>query len=124
MSHTDHNIDKILIRDLKVNIYIGAEESERVEKQDLTLNITLMLDLRLPGETDKLGDTVDYHDLALEIVEKLSETAFYLLEALAEKVASICLGNPRVRKVRVTVDKPGAIQSASSAAVEIIRGRL
>ncbi|MCX6646851.1 MAG: dihydroneopterin aldolase [bacterium] len=124
MPHKDHNTDKIHIRDLKVNIYIGAEESERVEKQDLILNITLMLDLRLPGETDKLVDTVDYRDLALEIVEKLSETAFYLLEALAEKVASICLGNPHVRKVQVIIDKPGAIQSASSAAVEIIRGRL
>ena len=44
-----------------------------------------------------------------------------LVERLAERIADICLDSPGVQRVRVRVDKPGALRFARSVAVEIDR---
>jgi dihydroneopterin aldolase len=44
------------------------------------------------------------------------------VEALAEDLAKICLETPGVQKVRLRVEKPGALRFAKSAGVEIERG--
>jgi dihydroneopterin aldolase len=43
------------------------------------------------------------------------------VEALAEDIARISLEQPRVRRVRVRVEKPGALRFARSVGVEIER---
>ena len=40
---------------------------------------------------------------------------------LAQNIAEICLEEPRVQRVTVSVDKPGALRFARSVAVEITR---
>ncbi len=48
---------------------------------------------------------------------------YFLVEALAERVAEICLEDGRVAQVQVTVEKPAALRFARTVAVEIERGR-
>jgi FolB domain-containing protein len=48
---------------------------------------------------------------------------FFLVEALAEKIAAICLEHPSVEEARVRVEKPTALRFARSVGVEITRGR-
>ncbi len=45
----------------------------------------------------------------------------WLVERLAERIADLCLDSPGVQRVRVRVDKPGALRFARSVAVEIDR---
>jgi len=49
------------------------------------------------------------------------ESADLLVERLAERIADLCLDSPGVQRVRVRVDKPGALRFARSVAVEIDR---
>ena len=56
-----------------------------------------------------------------EKVKSILET--HTPEALAQDVACICLENPPIQRVDVTVDKPGALRFARSVAVEIVRER-
>jgi len=44
-----------------------------------------------------------------------------LVERLAEQIANICLEHPRVQRVKVLLDKTGALRFARSVAVEIVR---
>ena len=46
---------------------------------------------------------------------------YFLLEALTEAVADVCLETPGVIKVVVRVDKPSALRFAKSVGVEISR---
>ena len=46
-----------------------------------------------------------------------------LVERLAEEVAQLCLREPRVERVQVSLKKPGAVRFARSVGVTIERGR-
>jgi dihydroneopterin aldolase/D-erythro-7,8-dihydroneopterin triphosphate epimerase len=114
-------LDRIQIRNLRLRCIIGVYPRERTEPQEVRINITLHLDLRRPGMTDEIADTVDYKALKKRIAEQVTASQFQLIEALAASIAGTCLEDQRVRRVDVSVDKPGALTLAESVAVEITR---
>jgi len=117
-------MDRIHIRDLQVRCIIGVDEHERREKQDVVVNIVLHTDTRRAGESDRFEDAVDYRAVKKKVVALVESSRCRLLEALAEQIARVCLENPAVQQVEVTVDKPAALRFARSVAVEITRQRL
>ena len=116
-------MDRIHIQDLSLRCVIGVLPEERREKQDVVLNVTLFVDLTRAGDTDSLADTVDYKSLKGRIRTLVEDSCFSLVEKLASEVAGVCLADPRVARVAVRVDKPGALRFARSVAVEIERSR-
>jgi len=116
-------MDKIHIRDLQVRCIVGIYPEERTAKQDVIFNVTLHADCRAAGLSDRIEDAVDYKQVKKRIVEMAEASEFFLVERLADSVASLCLEDPRVERVDVTVDKPGALRFARSVAVEISRTR-
>lgn len=117
-------MDKIIISDILIRCIIGVRDEERRERQDVTISIVLSTDLRRAGETDRLEDTIDYSALKRRVVEMAETSGFLLIEALAERVAQICLEDSRVIEVRVRVEKPTALRYARSVGVEITRTRM
>jgi D-erythro-7,8-dihydroneopterin triphosphate epimerase len=116
-------LDQIHIRDLQLRCIIGTLPDERREKQDVNFNITMYADLTRSGQTDDLGDTVDYKAVKKDVIAMVEASSFRLLERLAQRAAEICLCHARVQGVRVTVEKPGALRFARTVAVEIVRWR-
>ena len=114
-------MDKLYILDLKTRCIIGINEEERVNKQDVIFNIVLHADLEQACLSDNIDDTVDYKKIKKKIIKMVENSSFFLIEKLAQQAAGICLENPAVRKVEVTLDKPGALRYARSVAVSIIR---
>jgi FolB domain-containing protein len=114
-------MDKILIRDLAVDCIIGTNPDERIKKQGVLLNIELDCDLGPAGASDSLADTVNYSDLCRDLVTMTEASSFMLIERLADAAARMCLDADGVAAVRVTVDKPGALDAARSVAVSIGR---
>lgn len=115
--------DRIFIRDLRVTCIIGINPRERVEPQDVLINICMECDLAAACMSDAIEDTVNYKTLKDELVAACSHSSFFLIERLADEIASRCLRESRVRRVTVCVDKPGALTGARSVAVEVERGR-
>jgi D-erythro-7,8-dihydroneopterin triphosphate epimerase len=116
-------MDRIHIRDLLVRCVIGVTDEERREKQDVMLNLQLHADLEAAARSDSFAETVDYRALKKEILAAVEGSRYQLLEAVAERVAGVCLAHPRVHRVEVTVDKPGALRFARSVGVTIVRDR-
>ncbi len=116
-------MDRVLISDLAARCVIGVNEQERVEKQDVLINLTVYTDTRPAAATDRIEDAVDYRELRTRVIEIVEASQYYLLEALAQAVADVCLAQQGVTKVTVRVDKPGALHLARSVAVEIDRER-
>ena len=119
----DQALDKIHIRDLHVRCIVGIFEEERAAKQDVLINITLHADYRAACRSDRIEETVDYKKVKKRVVAMVESSSYYLIERLAEAVARMCLESPRVDRVEVIVDKPGALRFARSVAVEISRER-
>ena len=122
-SRREPSLDQILIRDLQFRCIVGVDQDERRDKQDVVAQITLCVDLRQAGRTDAIEDTVDYRALKKEILHVAEDSRFYLIEALAESIARICLTRDRVVRVEVTVEKPGALRFARMVGVRIVRSR-
>lgn len=113
--------DQIHIRELKFRCLIGTLPEERMEKQDVIVNVTLWADLRAACRSDRIEDTVDYKAVKKEILAMGEQSRFHLIETLAQQIADLCLANERIRQVRVCVEKPAALRFARTVAVEIVR---
>jgi len=116
-------MDRILISDLSARCIIGINEEERREKQDVVINLVIFADLGKAAKGDRFEDSVDYRALKKKVLNMVESSKYYLLEALAESIAKICLGQQGVMQVQVRVDKPSALRFARSVGVEIERKR-
>jgi FolB domain-containing protein len=123
MKKGERDMDKILIKDLRLRCIIGIDEFERREKQDVSINIVIWTNLTEAAETDDVRKTVDYKEITKRIIKLVESSEFRLVESLAEKVAESCLEHARVKKVRVTLEKPGALRFARTVGVSILRKR-
>ncbi len=116
-------MDYILIEELLVRCIIGVGEDERREKQDVMIDIALGHDSRKAGRSDDFQDAVDYRSLKKRVLALVERSSFYLVEALAEAVADLCLENPAVLEAQVTVRKPSALRFARNVGIRITRRR-
>ena len=70
--------------------------------------VDVELGLDLDTRSDDLSTTVNYAEVADEVVAIISGEAFNLIETVAGRVADRCLAHDRVKDVKVTVHKPQA----------------
>lgn len=114
---------RILVTDLVVPWRIGVRRHEEERRQRVRIN----LDLAVRGLPD--ADRDDYHDVLCyeDIVERIREMAatghVKLVETLGQRVAELCLSDPRVDKVTVRVEKLDAVPDAGSVGVELTQRR-
>ncbi len=113
--------DRIIIDGLRLRCIIGINDHERKQKQDVLINIELWADLKEAIRTDRIEASIDYKSVTKEIISKVEESDFFLVESLAGMIADTCTARHRVRRVRVTVEKPGALRFARSVGVQITR---
>jgi dihydroneopterin aldolase/D-erythro-7,8-dihydroneopterin triphosphate epimerase len=115
--------DKIYVRDLSLRCIIGIFPDERKNRQDVVVNLVLESDFAEAARSDDIEHTANYKTITKQIIQLVEESEFFLIETLAEKIADVCLSDPRVHRATVTLDKPGALRFARSVAVEITRGK-
>lgn len=113
--------DQILIKDLLLRTIVGTKADERVNRQDVVINITLDVDLRVAGKSDTIEDTVNYRTITKEVIALVENSEFLLVEKLATEVARICLSDSRVAVAQVSVEKPGALRFSRSVGVVVRR---
>ena len=116
-------MDQVIIKDLLVRGIIGINDWERKNLQDILINIVITADLRKAGETDDIKDCVNYRTIAKKVISHTENAKRFTVEALANDIAALCLEEPGAQKVRVRVEKPGAVRFAASVGVEVERSR-
>jgi FolB domain-containing protein len=121
--HEESSLDKVLISDLLVRGIIGINDWERKKIQDILINIEIFTDTRRAAETDKIIDCVNYRDITKKVISLTENAHRYTVEALANDIANQVLKDDKVRKVRIRVEKPGAVRFAKSVGVEIERSK-
>jgi D-erythro-7,8-dihydroneopterin triphosphate epimerase len=112
--------DRIIIKDLLLRAIIGVNDEERVNRQDVLINLVLETDTRAAARSDDIADTVNYRTLTKQVIELVENSRFLLVEKLAEEVARLCLADPRIERARVRVEKPTALRFAGSVGVSIV----
>jgi FolB domain-containing protein len=114
-------MDQVFIVDLVARGIIGLNEWERQKPQEILINIVLFTDLHKAAVSDDIHDGVDYSAVAKKVLAYAETAGRLTVEALAADLAELCLEEAHVEKVRVRVEKPGAVRFSRSVGVEIER---
>ena len=114
-------MDQTFITDLVARGILGVNDSERDKPQEIRINIILDTDQSKAGKSDDIQDCVNYSTVAKKVIAHTETARRFTVEALAADLARLCLEEPGVIKVRVRVEKPGAVRFARSVGVEIER---
>ena len=117
-------MDRILIKDLVVPGIIGIKPDERVNKQNIRVNVVMFVDTSRAARSDDIDDAVNYRTITKQIIAHIEEGTPMLVERLVQEIADICLRDERVAKVEVAVEKPGALRHAESVGISIMRSRV
>jgi dihydroneopterin aldolase len=101
-------IDRITLTGLRALGRHGVYDFERAAGQDFVVDVALELDLAAAADSDDVADTIHYGELAERLVAVVSGEPVSLIETLAQRLADVCLADPRVEAATVTVHKPQA----------------
>ena len=118
--------DKILLQGMVFYGFHGESSAEQEVGQRFVVDLEAHRDLRPPGLSDELADTVSYSRLFKLAKEVLEGPSRKLLENVAETLAGRVLAECDVDSVRIKVMKPEVPVKGSVlayAAVEIVRER-
>ena len=118
--------DRIVLASMEFQTHVGAGDDERRDLQVIEVDVEMTADLRAAGQSDDLGQTIDYGSVFKRCREVVESGTFNLLEAVAEAVATALLdGFSKIESVNVRVRKPGVPIDGvlEYAGVEIERSR-
>ncbi|MBA3991458.1 MAG: dihydroneopterin aldolase [Actinomycetota bacterium] len=104
----DPALDRLAVRGIRARGQHGVFEHERRDGQEFGVDVVLGLDTRAAGRADDLAETVDYGRVSQQVCTVVEADPVDLIETLAQRVADVCLADPLVREVEVTVHKPQA----------------
>ena len=114
-------MDQIFIKNLVARGIVGVNDWERDKAQEIVINVVVFADLHAAGVCDDIHDSVNYRTIAKKLLKHVETTQRYTVEALAADLARLCLEEEGVQKVRILLEKPGAVRFSSSVGVEIER---
>jgi dihydroneopterin aldolase len=111
----------VFVRDLVLASSIGVHAHERGAPQRVRINLDLAVIEEPRPIADDLRNVVCYDEIIAAVRRIASAGHIHLLETLAERIAALCLADPRIRDVRVRVEKLDVYQDVASVGVAIQR---
>ena len=120
-SHDAASMDLIFIEGFTGDTVIGIHDSELHRPQPLVIDVHAGLPRSRACDTDRIGDTIDYGVVCERLRRLLVEHRLQLLEAFAETIAEILIGEFGARWVRVRVVKPKKFADVAAVGVQIER---
>jgi len=109
----------IRIKNLLVRTIIGFNPEERVNRQDVIINIEIEVDVTRAVSTDHQDEIYNYKAITKAIIAFVSESKFNLLEKLTNEVLQLVMQDERVLRAKVEIDKPHALRFSESVSVEL-----
>lgn len=110
------------MRGLQIDTVIGIYDWERTIRQSVVIDLDMGTDIRAAAASDDITHTLDYKAVSKRIITFVENSEFFLVETLAEQIASIVMTEFEVPWVRLTLNKKGAISGASDVGIQIERG--
>ncbi|WNO60707.1 dihydroneopterin triphosphate 2'-epimerase [Rheinheimera sp. MMS21-TC3] len=109
----------IKIKNLRLRTYIGINEDEIKNKQDIIINAKIHYCAQDAAQTDDMAKALNYRTITKKIITLVEQNRFSLLEKLTADVLSIAAEHASVSYAEVEVDKPFALRFADSVSLTL-----
>ena len=120
--HPGDPVYRVFVRDLVVAVSIGIHAHEKRQRTRLRVTADLLVGAPLPSR-DEFTEALNYEAIVADIKALADSKHINLVETFADRAATVCLGDTRVRAVRVTVEKLDIYPEAESVGVIVERRR-
>ena len=118
------NWDKVIIRDLTLEMFAGIYEHEKAKSQRVVINIALDVHTNLNRTLEEIDQVVSYEDIIKKVEILAKERHYDLLESFAENIAMMCLKyDNKIKAADVRIEKPDIIDNTVAVGVHILRSR-
>lgn len=105
----------------RIKCLIGIEPHERVNEQEILVDIKVEADCSLAIKTENIQKTIDYRLLARICQEMAHQGKYQLIETYASEVLEEIMNRFNVKGAWIRVKKPSALPEADCAYVEMRR---
>lgn len=117
-------LSEILINSLRVKTWIGVPDAERMEAQEIEIDIRIQPARHFAGMQDDISLTVDYAAVCQRVSGLARERPRRLIESLAQEICDMILkefaatsAEVEIRKFILPETRHVAVRCASEAAV-------
>jgi len=104
-AETASQADRIFLRGYIREIEIGAYSEEVGVTQRVRFDVVLEVTRNTAHIDDQVGRVINYDDLIEAIESLIVGPRICLLETFAERLAQLCLVDPRARRVHIRIEK-------------------
>ncbi len=105
-------MDKVSIQNLKLRGKHGVYGWEWEKEQEFIIDISADVDLNIAAKSDDLGDTLDWVYMHKTATDVIGGPTIYLIEKIADTIATKILEDRRVKAVTVGVRKSEIVENA------------
>jgi dihydroneopterin aldolase len=115
--------DRIFVSNYVREMELGVLADEHGTTQRVRFDISLEVAQRAAPLADRAAGVVSYDTLVAAIEAVAMGPRANLVETLAERLAELCLADPRARRVHLRIEKLDRLGSGAGLGVEIVRER-
>ena len=112
-------IAKIHIKDLRVRTFVGINEDEKRNRQDVIINIRIHYHAEKAVSFNSIDEALNYRTITKKIIKHVEDNRFLLLERMTDEVLLIVMENPQVVWSDIRIDKPGALRFCDSVSITL-----
>lgn len=120
---SDLMADRIFLRGYVREIEIGAYADEVGVRQRVRFDVVIEVIRNTAHVDDKVGRVINYDDIVEHIEALIAGPRVTLVETLAERLAQLCLADPRARRVHIRIEKLDRLPGGATLGCEITRRR-
>ncbi|MBR7889176.1 dihydroneopterin triphosphate 2'-epimerase [Marinomonas sp. A79] len=110
---------QIHIKNLRLRTYIGFNESEKQNKQDVIINAWIQYPASQAFDTDDVENAVNYRTICKEMIAHTENNRFLLLEKMTADLLALCMTSKHVTFAKIEVSKPHALRFADSVSLTL-----
>lgn len=115
----DLNPALIKIKNLRLRTYIGINDDEIANKQDVIVNARIQYSALDAANSDDMAKALNYRTITKQIIALVENNRFALLEKLTADVHALASAHPSVTFAEVEIDKPHALRFADSVSLTL-----
>lgn len=123
MTQLQPGLARIRIKNLLLRTYIGINDDEIRNKQDIVINVTIYYPADKAVNSSNIDDALNYRSITKAIIELVENNRFALLERLTQQVLDCVIGFAQVSRAEVEVDKPHALRFSESVSITLAAQR-
>ena len=110
---------RIRVKDLCLRTFIGINEDEILNKQDVLINLTILYPAQEAVRDNDIDHALNYRTITKAVIRHVEENRFALLERLTQEILDLVMEHPAVRYAEVEVDKLHALRFAESVSITL-----